>query len=593
MPVLSITRVFDKGRRHAPIFVLLASTLLLSTIPFGLIRAHLGQDWQGILPSFTDETIYEVHVHTIAEGHFSDGNPYFKEYADGPPLVLFGGGWLNALPLLAGLPFNVGLYFNFVLWGLLFVLALYALFRELGAPKYVAVCGALLVYVQCFAHVWRPVNLQPVYPFMVLVYLAMARLLKERSNFNIALLALSAASTFYLFSYLWQAVVFMLGLLCLYALLSRDVPLTKAAFTAAIVGGLLGAPSVLYTFYMLHTSPYFWESVIRLGYAHTHIPMGEVIYSGGWVGVVLLLAWLINWRVPQARQDQSFVRLCIFLTVTGLGLWIEQGSNLFTGQQLETGEHVRELILPWVAVASIVLAVYVYKLRHILRGVMRIVCVGLVTIVLGASAYYTYYYFAPFLPNSGRVAVWHGEEHYSGVLKYLQSHATSSVVWSDSELSTYVSLYTSNFVLYQQAAEWELVSQKELNERYLVSRYFDNPTRDDLVTNMQDFVGRQYLHWPTTIDREIKVCKILFFWQPGHDCGTPKSAVELLGEQYFDQLIAQFSNDIKLHIQDYLRKYHVTYVVKNKVTDARWHPERLGGKLVWEDGDYSIYYLQP
>src|SRR3989344_7780324 len=106
-----------------PFTVLIVLVLLFTALPAVSIWLTVGDSWQGIVPPFTDESLYQASVLTVVHGHLSGGNPYFLEHADDPPLVLFGGAWLNALPGLLGVPFIVALALNFILWSLLFAVA--------------------------------------------------------------------------------------------------------------------------------------------------------------------------------------------------------------------------------------------------------------------------------------------------------------------------------------------------------------------------------------------------------------------------------------------------------------------------------------
>jgi len=206
-------------RRHRPAVVLAGVVLALTAVPFLALHLVLGNAWQGISPVFTDESVYYAHMHSVGQGYLTDGNPFVFEYRAGAPLVIFGGAWINALPLLTGLSFNSALALNFVLWSLAFAALLYWLFREWTIPRWIAVGGTLFLYLQSYAYIWRPVNLQPVYPFYFLFYIALTRLIREQSRKNIGLLAGATAVSFYIFAYLWQIAVVTLGLLFLYAIL--------------------------------------------------------------------------------------------------------------------------------------------------------------------------------------------------------------------------------------------------------------------------------------------------------------------------------------------------------------------------------------
>ena len=139
---------------------------------------------------------------------------------------------------------------------------------------------------------------------------------------------------------------------------------------------------------------------------------------------------------------------------------------------------------------------------------------------------------------------------------------------------------------------WQLVPDSEFRERYLVSQYFNDPTIASLKSTMWTYLGRQdAAHKAKTIERGIKICRILFFWDTSKDCGTPPTAISLLGEKFFSDLEQKFQTDIKPNIKAYLKKYHVSYIIKDTVLDPQYHPEKLGATRVYSDQRFEIYRL--
>lgn len=571
--------------------------LVLTAIPVLDIFLVLGDSWQGIPPAFGDEPFYPALVQTVVEGHLTGGHPHFLEHSDEPPLVIFGGVWLNAIPQLAGLSYNTSLLVNFIVWSLLFAVSLYWLFRELRVPSWIAVFGTVCMYLQMYSHVWRPVNMQPVYPFYFLFYIALARLIKEQSRKNIILLALATGATFYLLAYLWQIAFITLGLLFLYAFLQKEWSLLSATFLSSLIGGAIGLPIPLYTLWLSYSSPYFWESIGRFGLVNTHIPMAEVIYSGGWVGVIIAFLAILFWRGRMLRQDKEFVFIGLFLVISGLGLWVMQGSNLVTGKLLETGEHLRILILPMLILFTISIGTSLWERRAQLSKGLRMFSVTVLVVLSGVNVYYTYYYFSPFLTSNVDRGLWQTQQLYAKPFAWLQNEEKEPiVVWSDPHdyITPNLPAFTRHFTLYAWAGMMTLISDNEIRERYLVSEYFNNPTVENLKEsdNMGLYLGRSdYPHKAKTMEREIKVCRTLFFWDKNKDCGTPLNSAELLGDEFFEDLEKKFQTDIKPNIKEYLKKYHVSYILKDKLLDPQYRPEILGAKLVYSDERFELYKL--
>jgi hypothetical protein len=582
---------------HHPVVVLMGIILTLTAIPVLDIYMVVGDAWQGIPPTFTDETFYDARVQTVVEGNPIGSHPYFLEHSNDPPLVIFGGAWINAIPQLAGLSFNAARLFNFILWSLLFAATVYWLFMELRVPPWVAVFGTVFLYLQSYSHVWRPTNLQPVYPFYFLFYVTLIRLVHEQSRKNVILVGITTGAMFYLFAFMWQVVVITLGLLFLYAFVQKNRMLLKATLLSLLIGGSIGLPVLLYALWLSHASPYFWESVGRLGLVNTHLPMAEVIYSGGWVGIVLALLAFLYWRKQVFREDKNFVPLVLFISVSGLGLWIMQGSNIITGKLLETGEHVRLLIQPWLVFSTIGIGVFLWTRRRELSRRLVLFSVTTLMLLSGASVYFAYQRFSHFIPTNVDRELWRTEQLYAKPFAWLQNNEESPVVvWSDPHdfLSTVLPVFTRHFTLYTYFGLLELVPEGEIRERYLVSQYFNNPTVTELKSDSEVslYLGRHdFPHYAKTLERRIKTCRILFFWDKNKDCGTPSTPQQLLGDTFFEDLEDKFLNDIQPNIKAYLTKYHISYILKDKILNPKYHPEILGAVRVYTDDRYEIWHL--
>lgn len=583
-------------KQYRSLMVLLGIVFVFTLVPVLDTFLVLGSAWQGIMPAFIDESLYQAHVHAIGGGYLNDGNPYFIEHRFGPPLVIFGGAWINALPLLAGLSFNATMLINFIFWSLVFAVLFYWLFRELSVPKWVAVCGTLLSFFQWYPYLWRPANLQPVLPFYVLFYVGLVRLMRNPNRRNIYIVAAATASSFYLYAYLWQTIVITLGLLFLYAVVRKDWQLMRATLLSSCIGGVIGLPVPLYIFWLSHSSLYFWESISRFGLVNTHLPMAEIIYSGGWIGIILAFLAVLYWRSHALREDVEFRTLSLFLYISGLGLWVMQGSNLFTGKLLETGEHIRVFIFPWLALATVLLGSYLWKRRVDIVGGLRVFALVIVAVCAVVSMQYARAAFAPFFNREEHREIWKTEQLYAKPLAWLNLHEKYPVVvWSEPRdpLIGVLPIFSNHFVLFTTPAMWELVSENELRERYLVSQYFNDPTVASLKSDMGVYLGRQDIaHKAKTIERGIKICRIVFFFDKNKDCGTPPTPIGLLGEKFFTDLEEKFKTDIQPNIKEYLKKYQVSYIAKDIVLDPQYHPEKLGAVRVYGDGRLELYRMQ-
>lgn len=581
-------------RQHYMLLGLLLATGLLSCLPILNAYFVIGAEWRGVPQSYGDEILYINQIHEVLDGYFWYGNQYLYEHREGPPLVVFAGHWLAALPALFGMPFLVLLMFNFFLWSMIFAWLGYWLLRELSVTKLFAALGSLMAYLSVYGLMLRPTSRQEVYPFFALFYIALIRLCKKPDDTkSVLFLGVATGATFYAFSYLWQTAIITLGLVFLYALARSEWPLWRAIVKASCLGGLIGAPQLLYMLYLSQTVPYFLESLSRFGLVNTHLPMAEVLYSGGWIGILLLAVGIVWWCGRKECYETVFTHVGVFVVATGLGLWIMQGSNLITGKLLETGEHIRPFIGPWLAFAGMAFFVYAWQRRLNFSFFTKIILCALSLLTLFGWIVFVKIYFYPYINVQHNREAWIEQQSYAAPLQWLdQVEAESVVVWTDPEhpLGLHIPSLSKHYVLFEQAAIFTLTPNAEIQERYLVANYFKDISTSSLQAKLSYYVGRQdAFHRAKSIERGIKLCRIIYFYNGGENCGTPPTSVDLFGAQFFADLEYKFTTDIRPNIAQYLKKYHVSYSIKDTRLNATMLPENLGGTRVWSDGRYEIY----
>jgi hypothetical protein len=575
-------------KQHAALLCALAAIAVLCFLPVLNAKMVIGEHWRGVPQNYGDEILYVNHITEIATGSWTDGNPYLYEHRHDLPLVLFTGNWIAAIPLALGVPLSAALILNFIIWSLVFVYLAYKMVREFECPPWLAAAAALAAHLSIYGLMLRPSNRQEVFPVFLFFYWAVIRFLKypERAS-SLWLLGISTGLCFWVFSYLWQLAVVTLGFLALYLLYRREWFMLKRTLLASFVGGLIGLPTLLYMAYQWFSSPYFMESLSRFGLVETHLPMGEVFREGAWVAALLGVIAFVVWRRASLRTDTKFFLISFFAALTGLALVTLMGSNVITGKLLETPEHIKPFIGPWYVLASVVLGYYVYRVRAF------VVLAILVVIAIAHTHLFVLTYLKNYIsPTSEQRVLWREEQSYAAPLVWLEKNVQyPSVVWTDPQhpISLYVPALTKQYVLYGQGAMWTLTSNEEIQERYLVASYFASTSRETLVQNLDWFVGRQdAFHTAKTVEREIKICRLLHLRA---ECGPVPTSADLLGDAFFDDLLRKLNTDIRPHVSDYLRKYHVSYILKDTKLNAGWRPETLGARLVWSDDRFEIYKL--
>lgn len=579
--------------------VLLVCVLFLSFLPTLEAKLVLGDMWRGVPVTYTDETLYQAQVQMVGQGNLTAGNPYLFEHRNDPPLVIFAGDWIGAIPQWLGLSFVTANFIDLLFWGSFFAIVLFALFRFFSISPLLSAIATLWVYLESFAWVQRVSNMQPFLGFFVLFYLSLARFLKEQNNNTVLWLGMSLGSMFYFYAFLWQAFVITLGLVFLYSFFRKNWHLLAHVFYAGLLGVTIGAPVPLYIYWISHTKPLFWESVSRYGLVSTHIPMAEVFYSGGFIGLVLLFLWLLQYRHKELSIDPKVIYILEFIALSGLGLWVMEGSNLFTGKLLETAEHIKLFIYKFYIIDAALLSSFLHTYKSKLSKVVK--CMGwvLVSLLLSMSLYYTYLYFyvtfISVLSNPQSMQDWRDEQAYAGPITWLNEHEHEPVVvWTDPDeyISWYFAVLSSHYVLFATPAIWHLTSDEEIRERYLVAEYFNSPSEDFLKKDIAVYMGRNIVfHQAKTIERKVKICRVIFFLDRSYDCGTIPTPLDVIGDNTFSGLEQKSNQEIRPHITEYLKKYHVRYVLKDKKLHSNYEPLKLRGLLVYSDARYELYRL--
>jgi hypothetical protein len=573
-------------RQHATLLCALVAIAVLCFLPVFNAKMVIGEHWRGVPQNYGDEILYVNHITEIATGSWTDGNPYLYEHRYDAPLVLFTGNWIAAIPLMLDVPLSVALILNFIIWSLVFVYLAYNIVREFECPPWLAAASAVVAHISIYGLMLRPSNRQEVFPVFLLFYWAVIRFLKypERRS-SLWLLGVSTGLCFWVFSYLWQLAVVTLGFFALYLLYRREWFMLKRTLLASFIGGLIGLPTLLYMAYQWATSPYFLESLSRFGLVETYLPMGEVFRAGAWILALLGIIMFALWHHISLRTDTKFFAISFFAATTGLALITMMGSNVITGKLLETPEHIKPFIGPWAVLTGAVLCWYL--LREHKR---TLACMVGVWVFAHTYLFAGIYFFNYVVPPYGDI--WIEQQSYAAPLRWLDEHIDEpSVIWVDPQhpISLYVPALTKHYVLYGQGALWTLTSNEELRERYLAANYFKDLTKDVLRQNIDWYMGRQdAYHKAKTIERGVKICRLL---RAHSDCGAVPSSQDLLGDEFFAKMLADFDTEIRPNIKDYLQQYHASYILKDIKINADWKPETLGAHVVWSDNRFTIYQL--
>lgn len=584
--------------------ILVICIILLALIPIIHTYYQNGTSWAGVAPSFVnDDLYYYARMQNIVHGYPLIGNPYFFEHREDLSPAFFVSDWLSTIPMKMGMPFIPTIALNFIIWSILFSILAYWLFRIFNLGELASVIGSILAYATMYMLILRPVVMQVVAPFFLLFCVALSLWLKAEkpSRLHNLFLVVTVALSFYIYTYLWQITVAILGLTILFLIYKKERSKLKHLFMAGLGGGILGLPIILYTLKQI-SSPYYWDTMARIGLVNTHLPTALSFYDGGMIFGILCL-WGISFIWMKSLKDNpEYKNAFIFVLLTGIGLFVTLFSNVVTGKELEISNHIERFVTIWILIALVLYVWFLVKYRLSAKGrsafggdlyklsyPKRLI---VSTLSVFSFAIFLHFFVPGFAINSILETDTVSEQAYAEPLNWLNKNAPKeSVVWSNGGVGYFMPIMTTDFQLFNALGGLHLVPSKEVEERYLVSHYFDNLTLPIIERDFRDYAGvGNSVHQYKTYNRKVKICKLLYLAVFDINCGLETNAVSFKGEKYFVDLYDQYKNNIRPNITSELKKFKVSYIVRDKKVEDNFLPEKIPNtKLLWSNNRFEIY----
>lgn len=547
-----------------PISAMVFLVALISLVPVFHVGSLVGNSWRGVVPEYIeDSSYYYARVNDVVRGHYLIGNPYFIEHKDSIPPAFFLSDIIDSLPYFV-MPFSWAVVFNIVLWSEVFVLLLYVIFRRLGFSETISPIFPVLMYVQAFWLFVRPVSMQTIFPAYLLFLLALFLWLKDDQN-TTARWFLLASSVFaiYVYTYLMQIIVITYGVVFLYLIFNKQKEKFQNLLKLSIVLALACIPFAIITWFQIN-DPLYLETIKRIGLLDTHIPRMEFYYYGRWI-VLTLVLWFLSRRWMPSLRDEENNNIFKFFLITGLSLLIASGSNIITGKELEIANHMGRFVIVWFPMAFLS---YLYIIFQSFRGesvkvnIYQKIVLG-VLILIGCFAMIRNIPRAfPFFRNSSESMT--SLQSYAGPLNWLVENIDQPVVvWADIGFSGYVPIYTNNYVLFHPSGVLQLVSDNELEDRYLVSKFLSlGPSRED-------------------VERDV-----------GLYGGAGKALKGPVMQEHFDYIYNHYQEDIRPNVIKFLEYFRVEYIVVDLENNTEMTGvKKLSTQEVYNDGHFVIYKI--
>lgn len=500
-----------------------------------------------------DDTLYYLsRIREVLAGNLFIGNPYIIENITKPTTAFFVGDWIYSFWFWVFSFFNLPVIYSFLFsqffWSIVLGISLFILYKKINVDGKYIPFAVSFSFLTTMMFIWRPVAMAVVFPCFIFFLISLFDFIKNKyGKKERTLFVLSGTLCFYVYTYLWQIVLVILFFLLLHSLyLKKDrIFLLKNYFLIF----LFSVPVFIYTYIQIK-SPFYFETLQRVGLVNTHtIGVSAILYI-----TIILFSFLLIYLFKdliEGGESKFFILVFIGLLFTSI-------SNVFSGKDLETAVHIGRFIEIFISIFIIFLiSVYDYKRPMFSK----------IKLIVGLISFSVILIYSISLISFSRKVVENSlmsssADEYKTLLKSINTVSSKPIViFSDDRISSYIPVMTKNYVLFHPNAELYLSSNKEIEDRYLLSRVFSEVDQSLFKSEYRKYRGvGNALHKANIVNRKVKFCLILKKIYIKKDCGDLVTMENFVESGYFENLFSRFK-DIEKNKEVFLDKYNVSLII--------------------------------
>ena len=547
-------------RKHWPAFILailVGMTILLPTI---LSIEKLGKNnFKGIYPMLSDdEDHYLAEAREAYDGHLSMGNPYIKEYKTmpytQPPL---GAIFYDSVARLLHVSVPKAAEINDFLLPFFGVLMLYSFLYLLTKSKKISLGFSALFFISFLSTFNRPVNPQFSFIFLLAgLYFIWLIVENKHSAKKILIYNLSLAVIFgilvYVYPFYWMTIAVLYVLLTFSrALVEKDFRYLLKNWLCFLIPSFLFSIPFLLNAKRLVESPLFQEVNLRSGFISTHIP-------GSFVDVAIMFAclpaiYLINKLIKnKSWSDKKIVFLGLSMVQAGI---ILNWQNIITGKTIQFPEHLYPVGILFVCIICAVSFLYI-DIKKLSRNSMLLL--GLVFLMIVSVLY----------KQRGEIIyafqIIHSPKDISStqglypVMDWLNKNTPpdSAIYALGDNYSWAIPIYTGDNLYFNSNAGLSLMSDTELENRWLIQNFFEKVDKKYIQENERAVITNKFIE---TYQSEESRRKILQFIT---DKNYPESVFP--DSSYIDKTFNAYNGFHLLGFENAIKTYSVDYIVLDK-----------------------------
>lgn len=500
-----------------------------------------------------DDTLYYLsRVREVLSGNFFIGNPYIMENTGNPTTAFFVGDWVYSFWFWIFSFFKAPIIYSFLFsqffWTVVLGILLFLLYKKLSVDERYIPWAISLSLLATLMFVWRPVAMAVVFPCFIFFLITFLDFLENRyGKKEIFLFILSSVLCFYIYTYLWQIVLVILFFLFLHSLILKKDRLFLLWNYFIIF--IFSIPVFAYTYKQI-TAPFYFQTLERVGLVNTH--------SIGFSAIFYILIIFTSLSIIYLLKDIIEKEKRYFFILVFLGLLFSGISNLFSGKDLETAVHIGRFIEIFISI-FLVFVLFVYDSKVFQFSKKRLFFIFVLFFILLSYIISLIMFSKKVIENSLNKT---DSESYSTLMKSLGAVSKKPIViFSDDYISSYIPVLTDNYVLFHPNAELYLSSNKDIEDRYLLSRVFMDADKDLFEKEYRKYAGvGNAVHKANIYNRGVKYCLIIKKVFRNKECGSFMETKDFVKENYFENLFSRY-DDIKKHREVFLDKYNVSLIV--------------------------------
>ena len=567
-------------KKHYPIFILAFIIGCFSLFPQLIGAKRLGSSFEGIYKTINDDSIYYLaRAKDIQDGHPTLTNPYLFEHKHDVPMQFWIPDYLLTKPLLIlGIdPVRGYIAYSFILPFFL-ALVIYALCLRLTSRRLLALVAVVLINGGIFLSLFHRIP-SPGFNFFFLlgfIYYFIA-FIQERGRTSLILSTVLFASLFYIYPYYWTYAVVLLGIFIVGEFIYKKSITRELVkqYSLMFAGAFILIIPYLIEQYKSTKLASYRESLRRLGMLQTHFPSGiAIVVTACFLLAIFLYLWKKN-IIPHSS-------LTLFVGSLILAALVSVNQHIITGKNLEFSSHYWPQSAVFFVLAGLYITKYFVeaKLNNKYKNPSFVTCITIVLCLAVAHG-------APIVIAESRYTkdeiYW---QNYAPVFSWLNTHTEKdSVVYADDILSMLIPVYTSNNIYYGPFANLFFMSDNETEQRFIVSHYWNNFSKNFITTYEREIWGTHFVNDYNHNQSKNALRKIIG-WKPVQYARFSDSEI--------NRVISDAHVIQKQQFKDVLKKsgYKVDYLVWDKNKDTEWKPDAMPFlKPVFVSGNVVVYQV--